>query len=55
VSDKWLCDECHWKGLESDILRGYNPFLPEETIYGCPTCKSIDSFTNIEEKTDERF
>jgi len=42
---KALCTErrCHWRGVMSEVLEAPNPFCKDETIYGCPSCKAIDT------------
>jgi hypothetical protein len=44
---EWGCKECHWIGRQSTMLVGTHPFLPNEQVLGCPTCKSIDSFWEV--------
>lgn len=41
---KIFCEVCAWKGDTEQTLVEKNPFAPQETIYGCPECKSIDCF-----------
>jgi len=41
--EKCVCDCCGWTGLESALLKGINPFDPEDEIYGCPQCKCVRS------------
>ena len=36
-----ICDECSWRGTDSQILRAANPFDTEDTIDGCPECKAV--------------
>lgn len=36
---KCICDECSWKGDESQALRAISPFDPEHELIGCPECK----------------
>ena len=31
-----------WKGQWDDALRAPHPFMPEETIRGCPGCNNIE-------------
>ena len=40
---KVRCTECHWIGTDTALLSAMNPFDTEETIQGCPECKSIES------------
>jgi hypothetical protein len=39
---KYLCEECGWHGLSTDLLEAPNPFDPKYKCWGCPECKSID-------------
>ena len=43
MEDKCICRECGWKGTEDKLLSALNPFDTEDTILGCPDCKSIES------------
>jgi len=43
MTDKVLCKECDWHGLETEMLRAPNPFDAEEILTGCPKCKSVGS------------
>jgi len=45
--NKIICKECGWHGMENQTLIAQNPFAPEEAIYGCPNCKSIDSMDGV--------
>ena len=36
---KWLCRQCNWTGTE--LLHAPNPFMLEEEIFGCPSCKDV--------------
>lgn len=40
---RFVCEECDWRGLESAILCASNPFDAEDTIQGCPKCKSVNT------------
>ncbi len=33
---------CGWHGNSDDTLRAPNPFDPEEVIWGCPKCKTVN-------------
>ncbi len=39
---KIVCKECGWKGEANQLLTGNNPFAPDEIVFGCPECKSVD-------------
>jgi hypothetical protein len=41
---KTICLECDWKGTDADLLIAPSPFDPEDTLSGCPKCKSVDCF-----------
>lgn len=38
------CEDCDGTFLESEILNAPNPFNPDDTICGCPRCKSVTAF-----------
>lgn len=38
---KWVCDCCH--SVTTSPLSAPNPFDPEDTLHGCPACKSVNS------------
>jgi len=42
---KVICNSnrCHWQGDESSILHAPNPFDPNYTVNGCPSCFSINT------------
>lgn len=41
---KLVCtNRCQWHGQSEEALTAPNPFDPEESIEGCPHCKSVDS------------
>jgi len=40
---KMACSECDWKGIEKEMLCAPNPFELDENIYGCPSCKEINT------------
>ena len=44
---KWKCVSCDNISLETELLRATNPFDKDETIEGCPICKSVFGFTEI--------
>lgn len=43
MTEKVLCPECHWHGLNSEALSAPNPFDLKNVVTGCPRCKSVDS------------
>ena len=43
MTDKVQCDVCAWIGTDARILSAKNPFDPEDTVEGCPQCKSVNS------------
>jgi len=38
---RWLCEECDYVGMYETAP---NPFDLSDTITGCPSCQSVDSF-----------
>ena len=47
MKNLWRCEECREVMDENDFLKAKNPFDKTEEIYGCPNCKTIDSFVQI--------
>lgn len=47
MTHRWRCDECEEIFNETDLLTAPNPFNANETVAGCPACKSVNCFTNI--------
>ena len=45
--DYWKCGECSSIHKESEILRAANPFWPEITVTGRPSCKEINMFVKV--------
>lgn len=37
-----LCIECKWCGPEAEMLTATSPFDPEDTVVGCPKCKTVN-------------
>lgn len=44
---KLKCVCCDAITLEPELLRATNPFDKDETIVGCPNCKSVIGFTEL--------
>lgn len=42
-TDKLICEECGWRGTESEMLTAPNPFDHTAEIYGCPNCRNVDT------------
>lgn len=42
---KVKCQECDWVGFVAEVLTAPNPFNAEDSVNGCPQCKSVDSIT----------
>ena len=40
--DKIVCRDCNWQGQLGDQLSAANPFEPDEMLYACPKCKSME-------------
>lgn len=45
MSDKRVCQDCHWRGVEGQVLSAPNPFAEDEVeqISGCPECRAVES------------
>ena len=43
---KARCD-CGWTGDTEQLLSATSPFDPDDTIFGCPQCKTIADFPAI--------
>jgi hypothetical protein len=43
MAKRWFCEECNWRGTETELLSANNPFDPEYVIVGCPKCKEINT------------
>ena len=43
-SKKAVCENrrCRWHGTMDDVLRGPDPFDPEEQVIGCPRCRGVE-------------
>lgn len=43
--EKVVCTErrCGWHGTNDEMLVSPNPFEPDDTIIGCPSCKGVDT------------
>jgi hypothetical protein len=44
---KITCQDCNWRGHESQALVAPNPFSEDEEIMGCPHCKAIGTFDYV--------
>jgi len=51
-NNKLVCKECGWKGDNTQVLVGINPFDKNVKIWGCPQCQSIDSMRSVCDETD---
>lgn len=40
---KYKCQECGWKGVESQVLTAKNPFDDAQEITGCTECSEVES------------
>lgn len=45
--DKWRCKECYRVYSQAEMLRAASPFDYNDTLIGCPYCKSVDSFEHL--------
>ncbi len=43
---KLRCNECGWKGTAEEMLCATNPFQTEESILGCPNCKTVENYSH---------
>jgi hypothetical protein len=39
---KLVCEDCGWKGTDSQSLTAPNPFDKEDSVVGCPKCKAVN-------------
>ena len=46
-ADRWKCSECGGVYNGASLLRAASPFDKDDTIVGCPRCKSVDSMTGV--------
>lgn len=44
---KWRCEYCGTITLQDDLLEAPSPFDPQDTLWGCPNCKSAEGFDEI--------
>ena len=47
MTNRWKCEECEEIFDKADLLTAPNPFASNDIIFGCPNCKSVNSFTNV--------
>ena len=43
----WRCVNCLGCFWEGDLLTARSPFDPDETLTGCPNCKTVDDFERV--------
>lgn len=41
IPRKMRCNDCDWRGSETEMLTAPNPFDPTVHVTGCPRCKDI--------------
>lgn len=46
------CKECANLLINEQLLQAPNPFAPEETLFGCPNCKSVEGFLPVCDEPD---
>lgn len=44
---KYKCEDCGWLGFDREMLTAPNPFDPDDIVFGCPRCRSIDNFVGL--------
>lgn len=44
---QWCCDNCGTISLATELLSAKNPFDAEDTLTGCPACKSVNDFYEV--------
>ena len=50
--NRYKCSECGTVRTDRFILKSPNPFDEAEEIWGCPKCRSIDSFQQMCDEPD---
>ena len=45
--NRFRCDDCDRISDENTLLTAPNPFDPEDTVTGCPVCKSIGTLVLV--------
>lgn len=43
----YLCTECRWRGVESEIIRFADPECADNFWNICPQCRAAESFENM--------
>ena len=45
---RWMCEECEWVGLHSDIDRVHDPKPGSDVEWSiCPNCRAAERFINL--------
>jgi hypothetical protein len=44
---RYVCEQCHWKGPESQLLSAPHPFQAPDLMLGCPQCREADKLTRL--------
>ena len=52
MTTKQTCGVCDWHGTSDEVLRAPNPFDPDEVLWGCPKCKSVDQLYLVCDEPD---
>ena len=43
MADKRVCSCCDWTGDADELLSAPNPFLDDDTMLACPSCRVVTS------------
>lgn len=46
-TERWQCGICDQVMLYTQLLWAPNPFDPEDSILGCPHCRSVNDFQRL--------
>lgn len=44
---RWRCCDCSKVSIQGALLTAPNPFDPDDTVTGCPWCKSVAEFDEL--------
>ncbi len=46
-NDKYICNNCGWTGLDTELLRAKSPFDEDDVLIACPKCKTVNDLTRL--------